>query len=93
MNTYDCNCVCEKPMGSVPVDRNVPPPLPKQLAYLIDQVTRCADKLNKLSAFLSDTVVDAEPLEDNCVSGKLSYAVRVIEGCNNKLDYLNEVIR
>ena len=90
----DMNCVCEKPsMGSIPVNRAAPPPLAKQLDYLIEKVNNCAGDMDKLSTFLLDSPLQVESIEERCVSGCIAYVIRVIDVIDNKIQYLNEFCR
>lgn len=85
-------CVCEKPMGSIPV-RNAPPALPTQLTYLTERVGMLADRVNRLSLFLTDTTIESDRIEDKCVSANIAYCVRMLDAMCGKLDYLNEFCR
>lgn len=85
-------CVCEKPMGSIPV-KNAPPALPAQLTYLTERVGMLADRVNRLSLFLTDTTIESDSIEDKCVSANIAYCVRMLDAMCGKLDYLNEFCR
>ena len=89
--TVNSDCVCAKPIGSTPT--GTPPPLPQQLTLLTEKVSCCADRLNRLSLFLSDTPIESDRVEEKCVSANLAYAFRMLDAFCNKLDYLNEVCR
>ena len=92
MNYTTNDCVCEKPMGSIPV-RNAPPPLNQQLACLTEKIGFCADRLNQLSTFLTDTRIEADKIEDRSVSANIAYCVRMLDQFCNKLDFINEFCR
>lgn len=85
-------CVREKPMGSIPV-RNAHPALPAQLTYLTERVVMLADRVNRLSLFLTDTTIESDRIEDKCVSANIAYCVRMLDAMCGKLDYLNEFCR
>lgn len=85
-------CVCEKPMGSSPV-KNTPPALPTQLTYLTEKVGRLADRVNRLSLFLTDTAIESDRIDDKCVSANISYCVRMLDAMCGKLDFINEFCR
>ena len=86
------DCVCESPRGSIPV-RNTPPTLPTQLACLTERVGFLADRVNRLSLFLTDTAIEADHIDEKCVSANIAYCVRMLDAMCNKMDYLNEFCR
>ena len=88
----NAECVCESPRGSIPV-KNAPPALPTQLTYLTERVGMLADRVNRLSMFITDTTIESDCIDDKSVSANIAYCVRMLDAMCNKLDFINEFCR
>ena len=88
---YNNECVCEKPMESVPVNPQIAiPPLNEQLAYLTGKSEKCFYAVNRIFFFLDGTEMAEDRMEDKTVTANLAYIVRLLDQITDKAERLGE---
>lgn len=68
-------------------------PLTQQLTMLTEGINVCADRLNTLSVFITDSPLESDRIDDKTVSANLSYAIRMLHMFCDKLEYINDFCR
>ena len=88
---YNNECVCEKPMGSVPVNPQIAiSPLNEQLAYLTGKAEKCFYAVNRIFFFLDGAEMAEDRMEDKTVTANLAYIVRLLDQITDKAERLGE---
>ena len=88
---YNADCVCEKPIGSVPTTPQVAaPPLTEQIAYLTGKTEKCFYAVNRIFYFLDGVEMAEDRIEDKTVTANLGYLIRLLDQITDKAERLGE---